>query len=84
MRALDKMGYKLYASLGTADFYTEHGVNVSVLFFAFFSAEIDFVGTHYLIDLMLCSVAVSCLLEQLKPTILLSEESVTLIMLMNE
>lgn len=29
MRALQKMGYKLYASLGTADFYTEHGVDVS-------------------------------------------------------
>ncbi|XP_017768305.1 PREDICTED: CAD protein [Nicrophorus vespilloides] len=28
MRALDKMGYKLYASLGTADFYNEHGVDV--------------------------------------------------------
>ncbi|GJQ71591.1 CAD [Trypoxylus dichotomus] len=29
MRALYKMGYKLYASLGTADFYNEHGVDVS-------------------------------------------------------
>ncbi|CAH1967723.1 unnamed protein product [Acanthoscelides obtectus] len=29
MRALQKMGYKLYASLGTADFYNEHGVDVS-------------------------------------------------------
>ncbi|VEN47545.1 unnamed protein product [Callosobruchus maculatus] len=28
MRALQKMGYKLYASLGTADFYNEHGVDV--------------------------------------------------------
>lgn len=28
MRALHKMGYKLYASLGTADFYNEHGVEV--------------------------------------------------------
>ncbi|XP_063221553.1 multifunctional protein r isoform X2 [Bacillus rossius redtenbacheri] len=26
--ALQKMGYKLYASMGTADFYTEHGVDV--------------------------------------------------------
>lgn len=33
MRALYKMGYKLYASLGTADFYTEHGVDVSLFFF---------------------------------------------------
>lgn len=30
---LHKMGYKLYASMGTADFYTEHGVDVSTLFF---------------------------------------------------
>lgn len=30
MRALYKMGYKLYASLGTADFYNEHGVPVSI------------------------------------------------------
>lgn len=29
MRALHKMGYKLYASLGTADFYNEHHVEVS-------------------------------------------------------
>lgn len=28
MRALSKIGYKLYASLGTADFYNEHGVKV--------------------------------------------------------
>ena len=28
---LHKMGYKLYASMGTADFYTEHGVDVSTL-----------------------------------------------------
>ncbi|PBC26011.1 CAD protein [Apis cerana cerana] len=26
IRSLHKMGYKLYASMGTADFYTEHGV----------------------------------------------------------
>lgn len=29
IRSLDKMGYKLYASMGTADFYSEHGVTVS-------------------------------------------------------
>ncbi|XP_076632293.1 carbamoyl-phosphate synthetase 2, aspartate transcarbamylase, and dihydroorotase rudimentary isoform X2 [Colletes latitarsis] len=28
IRSLCKMGYKLYASMGTADFYTEHGVMV--------------------------------------------------------
>jgi hypothetical protein len=30
------MGYKLYASLGTADFYTEHGIQVSNYFIANF------------------------------------------------
>jgi carbamoyl-phosphate synthase / aspartate carbamoyltransferase / dihydroorotase len=33
IRTLDKMGYKLYGSMGTGDFYTEHGVNVSGLSF---------------------------------------------------
>uniref|UniRef100_A0A182Q907 Uncharacterized protein n=1 Tax=Anopheles farauti TaxID=69004 RepID=A0A182Q907_9DIPT len=28
IRMLEKMGYKLYASMGTGDFYTEHGVQV--------------------------------------------------------
>ncbi|XP_069677002.1 multifunctional protein r [Periplaneta americana] len=28
IRALDRMGYKLYASMGTADFYMEHGIDV--------------------------------------------------------
>uniref|UniRef100_A0A182VV76 CAD protein n=1 Tax=Anopheles minimus TaxID=112268 RepID=A0A182VV76_9DIPT len=31
IRILEKMGYKLYASMGTGDFYTEHGVKVSEL-----------------------------------------------------
>lgn len=30
MQALESLGYDLYASLGTADFYTEHGVKVNV------------------------------------------------------
>jgi hypothetical protein len=30
VRSLQKMRYKLYASIGTADFYTEHGVDVSL------------------------------------------------------
>lgn len=30
IRDLAKMGYKLYASMGTGDFYVEHGVNVSL------------------------------------------------------
>lgn len=29
IRDLAKMGYKLYASMGTGDFYAEHGVDVS-------------------------------------------------------
>lgn len=28
VQALQKMGYKLYGSMGTGDFYTEHGVKV--------------------------------------------------------
>lgn len=28
VRSLQKMGYKLYASMGTGDFYTEHGIEV--------------------------------------------------------
>ncbi|XP_014243970.1 CAD protein [Cimex lectularius] len=28
MKSLQKLGYKLYASMGTADFYNEHGVHV--------------------------------------------------------
>lgn len=30
IRDLAKMGYKLYASMGTGDFYAEHGVNVRI------------------------------------------------------
>lgn len=32
IRTLARMGFKLYASLGTGDFYTEHGVDVSTEF----------------------------------------------------
>lgn len=28
VRTLESLGYNLYASLGTADFYTEHGIKV--------------------------------------------------------
>lgn len=31
VRILQKMGYKLYASMGTGDFYTEHGIEVSIV-----------------------------------------------------
>uniref|UniRef100_A0A336MXI5 carbamoyl-phosphate synthase (ammonia) n=1 Tax=Culicoides sonorensis TaxID=179676 RepID=A0A336MXI5_CULSO len=30
IRTLQKLGYKLYASMGTGDFYAEHGVDVSI------------------------------------------------------
>ncbi|XP_022916076.1 multifunctional protein r [Onthophagus taurus] len=39
MRALQKMGYKLYASLGTADFYNEHGVEVESVQWTFDSID---------------------------------------------
>lgn len=29
VQTLESMGYDLYASLGTADYYTEHGVKVT-------------------------------------------------------
>lgn len=31
VRTLESLGYKLYASLGTADFYTEHGIKVGAV-----------------------------------------------------
>lgn len=30
VRTLESLGYQLYASLGTADFYTEHGIKVGL------------------------------------------------------
>ena len=32
VKALEMMGYKLYATSGTADFYSEHGLNVNYCF----------------------------------------------------
>lgn len=37
VQALESLGYDLYASLGTADFYTEHGVKVTEDLFAYSS-----------------------------------------------
>ena len=34
VRTLEKLGYKLYASLGTADFYNDHGITVSCIHFS--------------------------------------------------
>ncbi|XP_055599660.1 CAD protein [Uranotaenia lowii] len=38
IRTLQKMGYKLYASMGTGDFYTEHGIDVECVQWTFDSA----------------------------------------------
>lgn len=49
VRTLEKLGYKLYASLGTADFYNDHGIMVSLKMFYlcvdhYLSYEIRYVG----------------------------------------
>ncbi|KAI9547318.1 hypothetical protein NQZ68_018542 [Dissostichus eleginoides] len=41
VQALETMGYDLYASLGTADFYTEHGVKVKAVDWPFEEEESD-------------------------------------------
>ncbi|KAI4798412.1 hypothetical protein KUCAC02_022074 [Chaenocephalus aceratus] len=41
VQALESMGYDLYASLGTADFYTEHGVKVKAVDWPFEEEESD-------------------------------------------
>uniref|UniRef100_A0A0C9QZV9 R_1 protein n=1 Tax=Fopius arisanus TaxID=64838 RepID=A0A0C9QZV9_9HYME len=41
MRSLKKMGYKLYASMGTADFYTEHGVEVEPVQWTFENIDVN-------------------------------------------
>ncbi|NXX12791.1 PYR1 protein, partial [Podargus strigoides] len=39
VRTLESLGYKLYASLGTADFYTEHGIKVMAVDWHFEEAD---------------------------------------------
>nr|XP_020663975.1 CAD protein [Pogona vitticeps] len=39
VRTLESLGYSLYASLGTADFYTEHGIKVKAVDWHFEEAE---------------------------------------------
>ncbi|NXX77074.1 PYR1 protein, partial [Urocolius indicus] len=39
VRTLENLGYKLYASLGTADFYTEHGIKVKAVDWHFEEAD---------------------------------------------
>ena len=46
IRDLSRMGYKLYASMGTADFYTEHGIQVS--FYDFFVNFIKIISLQQL------------------------------------
>ncbi|KAF7990426.1 hypothetical protein HCN44_000231 [Aphidius gifuensis] len=41
MKSLQKMGYKLYASLGTADFYNEHGVEVESVQWTFENIDVN-------------------------------------------
>ncbi|KAE8605816.1 hypothetical protein XENTR_v10015329 [Xenopus tropicalis] len=41
VRAMESLGYSLYASLGTADFYTEHGIKVKAMDWPFEESEND-------------------------------------------
>ncbi|KAM6965094.1 multifunctional protein CAD [Aplochiton taeniatus] len=41
VRALEGLGYDLYASLGTADFYTEHGIKVTAVDWPFEEEEVS-------------------------------------------
>lgn len=43
VQALESLGYDLYASMGTADFYTEHGVKVILLTRASFFGVTNFI-----------------------------------------
>ncbi|NXG73715.1 PYR1 protein, partial [Baryphthengus martii] len=46
VRTLESLGYKLYASLGTADFYTEHGIKVMAVDWHFEEADGNEAGTR--------------------------------------
>lgn len=48
VRTLEKLGYKLYASLGTADFYNDHGIMVSLKIFYSY-VEISHIFLNYTI-----------------------------------
>ncbi|KAF6723169.1 CAD protein [Oryzias melastigma] len=41
VQTLEELGYDLYASLGTADFYTEHGVKITAVDWPFEEDEVD-------------------------------------------
>ncbi|NWS48992.1 PYR1 protein, partial [Probosciger aterrimus] len=46
VRTLESLGYKLYASLGTADFYTEHGIKVMAVDWHFEETDGSEAGTR--------------------------------------
>ncbi|NXV38273.1 PYR1 protein, partial [Rissa tridactyla] len=46
VRTLESLGYKLYASLGTADFYTEHGIKVMAVDWHFDEADSSEAGAR--------------------------------------
>ncbi|KAF1546264.1 CAD protein, partial [Eudyptula minor] len=46
VRTLENLGYKLYASLGTADFYTEHGIKVMAVDWHFEEADSSEAGAR--------------------------------------
>ncbi|XP_050186854.1 CAD protein isoform X1 [Myiozetetes cayanensis] len=46
VRRLETLGYNLYASLGTADFYTEHGIKVKAVDWHFEEADGSEAGTR--------------------------------------
>lgn len=48
IRNLKNMGYKLYASMGTADFYTEHGVEVSEKAFTNYYFRLNIIFNYFL------------------------------------
>ncbi|CAN8001699.1 unnamed protein product [Ixodes hexagonus] len=56
VRTLEKMGYKLYGSLGTSDFYMEHGIKIEAMTWPFHDAGEES-GTSTSSDGQSCSIA---------------------------
>ncbi|XP_059583288.1 CAD protein isoform X3 [Alligator mississippiensis] len=50
VRTLESLGYNLYASLGTADFYTEHGIKVMAVDWHFEETDGSETGTKSILD----------------------------------
>lgn len=58
VRTLEKMGYKLYGSLGTSDFYMEHGIKIEAMTWPFHDAgEEGNAGSNVSSDGQNCSIA---------------------------